>query len=310
MKRRRRVDWPYILGEAQQTPSVLERPVTGELGAVLSACNELATLDDPDAAIRKTVEIARRDLGFQRAGVFVFDRARSLMLGTWGTDMNGAIVDEHHIMYAVSETDRIAFQRAEKGEHFTVLQDCPLIEHRGSKTVVVGRGWVACTPIRSAGNALGIFFNDAGGSNARVSTTKQAHAAVLCAFLGTRLDLVRASRRGSADIATSESSTRRLTTAAAAMMAKDPALGGKELAAELDVSLAKLMRVFKAEMGVSLGEYRNRIRLDRFTVLLDTGERNLLQAALAAGFGSYAQFHRVFRAFRHLTPRDYLRRQA
>jgi transcriptional regulator GlxA family with amidase domain len=101
-----------------------------------------------------------------------------------------------------------------------------------------------------------------------------------------------------------------LTTTAAAMMAKDPALGGKELAAELDVSLGRLTRAFKAEMGVSLGEYRNRIRLDRFTVLLDTGERNLLQAALAAGFGSYAQFHRVFRAFRHLTPRDYLRRQA
>jgi AraC-like DNA-binding protein len=309
MKRRRRVDWAYVLGEAQATPSILERPVTGELGAVLTACNELATLDDPDVAIRKMVEVARRDLGFQRAGIFLLDRARSLMLGTWGTDMSGAIVDEHHIMYAVSDTDRSVFQRAEKGEHFTVLENCPLVEHRGSKTVVLGRGWVACTPIRSGSTALGILFNDAGGSNARVSPTKQAYAAILCAQLGPRLDPVRAAR-GSAEIAASESSTRRLTMAAAARMAKDPALGGKELAAELDVSLGRLMRVFKAEMGVSLGEYRNRIRLDRFTVLLDTGERNLLQAALAAGFGSYAQFHRVFRAFRHVTPRDYLRRQA
>ncbi len=32
----------------------------------------------------------------------------------------------------------------------------------------------------------------------------------------------------------------------------------------------------------------------------------LLQAALAAGFGSYAQFHRVFREVRRMTPREFL----
>ena len=57
---------------------------------------------------------------------------------------------------------------------------------------------------------------------------------------------------------------------------------------------------------MSLVEYRNRLRLDRFAVLLDRGRTNLLEAALAAGFGSYAQFHRVFRALRHMTPREYL----
>ena len=76
------------------------------------------------------------------------------------------------------------------------------------------------------------------------------------------------------------------------------------------MSLGRLARVFKAEMGMSLVEYRNRLRLDRFTALLDTGHRNLLEAALAAGFGSYAQFHRVFRALRHVTPSDYRRRRA
>jgi transcriptional regulator GlxA family with amidase domain len=90
------------------------------------------------------------------------------------------------------------------------------------------------------------------------------------------------------------------------MLAKDPAMGGKEIAAKLDISLSRLARVFKAEMGMSLVEYRNRLRLERFSVLLDRGRTNLLEAALAAGFGSYAQFHRVFRALRHMTPRDYL----
>jgi transcriptional regulator GlxA family with amidase domain len=92
------------------------------------------------------------------------------------------------------------------------------------------------------------------------------------------------------------------------MLAKDPAMGGKEIAGKLDISLSRLARVFKAEMGMSLVEYRNRLRLDRFGVLLDKGRTNLLEAALAAGFGSYAQFHRVFRALRHMTPREYLHR--
>ena len=73
-------------------------------------------------------------------------------------------------------------------------------------------------------------------------------------------------------------------------------------------SVGWFARVFKAEMGMSLVEYRNRLRLDRFAVLLDRGRTNLLEAALAAGFGSYAQFHRVFRGVRRMTPREFLRR--
>ena len=87
-------------------------------------------------------------------------------------------------------------------------------------------------------------------------------------------------------------------------------MGGKEIAAKLELSLSRLARVFKSEMGMSLVEYRNRLRLDRFEVLLDRGRTNLLEAALAAGFGSYAQFHRVFRALRHMTPREYLHKRA
>jgi methylphosphotriester-DNA--protein-cysteine methyltransferase len=70
-----------------------------------------------------------------------------------------------------------------------------------------------------------------------------------------------------------------------------------------------LARVFKRDMGMSLVEYRNRLRLDRFWILVDGGRPSLLEAALAAGFGSYAQFHRVFRAQRQVTPREYLRRR-
>ena len=310
MKRRRRVDWSVILAPDQPTPRVLHRRVPENLIALLSTLYEILALDDPDSILRRAVELARERIGLLRVGIFLLDRSRDLMLGTWGSDLHGALVDEHQIMYAVSNTDREAFRRAdEEGAHFTVFDDCPIVEHRGAQTLIRGRGWVACTPIRSAHATIGMLFNDAGGSGEPVDAARQAHAAILCALLGSALDPVRGSR-GLAVVTTPKSSRRGLTTAALAMLAKDPGLGGKDIAARLDVSLGRLARVFKSEMGMSLVGYRNRLRLDWFTLLLDTGHRNLLEAALTAGFGSYAQFHRVFRALRHATPSDYRRQRA
>ena len=229
------------------------------------------------------------------------------MLGTWGTDISGAIVDEHHIMYDVSDTDREAFRRAEEeGEHFTVFENCPIVEHHKGETRVVGRGWVACTPIRSTRAPIGMLFNDTGVSGAagRRGEAGARRDPVLAAGNDPRSDARLARSRRAAGARNRPA--RRLVTATVAMLAKDPAMGGKQIAARLDLSLSRLARVFKAEMGMSLVEYRNRLRLDRFAVLLDRGRTNLLEAALAAGFGSYAQFHRVFRALRHMTPREYL----
>ena len=81
---------------------------------------------------------------------------------------------------------------------------------------------------------------------------------------------------------------------------------GERLARELGVSPGHLARSFKREMGVSLVDYRNRLRIDRFFEAIHrTGSTsNLLDAALEAGFGSYAQFHRVYRKFLGTTPRD------
>ncbi len=57
-----------------------------------------------------------------------------------------------------------------------------------------------------------------------------------------------------------------------------------------------LSRLFKAQIGISLSRYRNQQRLRRFHLAYSNGERTtILAAAIAAGFGSYAQFYRVFR---------------
>ncbi len=69
-----------------------------------------------------------------------------------------------------------------------------------------------------------------------------------------------------------------------------------DLARVCGLEAAHLNRLFRRTMGVTLTDYRNRRRLERFWHLSRRfPERTLLACALDAGFGSYAQFHRVHR---------------
>ena len=84
----------------------------------------------------------------------------------------------------------------------------------------------------------------------------------------------------------------------------DPEAGGLDaLARTAGLSPSHLSRIFKAQTGVSITRFRNQRRLERFMVLYGNGRRTTaLAAALEAGFGSYAQFYRVFRAETGRTP--------
>lgn len=82
----------------------------------------------------------------------------------------------------------------------------------------------------------------------------------------------------------------------------------EELARRCGVSPSFLSRRFRQEVGVPLSRYRNSIRLGQFweSYGRDSG-RSLLEHALAAGFGSYAQFYRIFTEAYGNGPRDILR---
>jgi AraC-like DNA-binding protein len=83
------------------------------------------------------------------------------------------------------------------------------------------------------------------------------------------------------------------------------------LAHEAGLSPARLSRLFKLQAGISLTAFRQRKCLERFLRLYGRGARyTLLQAALEAGFGSYAQFHRVFAAVMRMSPAAYRRKIA
>ena len=68
------------------------------------------------------------------------------------------------------------------------------------------------------------------------------------------------------------------------------------LAKDVGLSASRLSRLFKLQMGLGLVEFRNLQRMERFFSIYGSGDGiTLLGAALEAGFGSYPQFHRVYR---------------
>jgi AraC-like DNA-binding protein len=146
-----------------------------------------------------------------------------------------------------------------------------------------------------------MMYSDAGLTDATVDATKQGNAAVLCTLLGLRLE----SLRGTGKVTYGPSARHPAVAAAVRMLTDDPSLRGGDIAKKLGVSLSRFARVFKSDTGLSLVDFRNQLRLERFLSLVDAGGANLLEAAYAAGFGSYSQFHRVFRALRGASPRDY-----
>ncbi len=61
------------------------------------------------------------------------------------------------------------------------------------------------------------------------------------------------------------------------------------------ISKSQLSRLFKTQTGMTLIEYRHKFFLERFMYIYGSGKTwTILEAAFEAGFGSYAQFYRVF----------------
>lgn len=83
-----------------------------------------------------------------------------------------------------------------------------------------------------------------------------------------------------------------------------------ELGRMVGLSPSRLSRLFKAQTGVGLVEFRQRQCLARCLSQLEMGpDQNLNLLAERAGFKSYSQFHRVFWAQMHMSPAQWLKRR-
>jgi AraC-like DNA-binding protein len=99
-----------------------------------------------------------------------------------------------------------------------------------------------------------------------------------------------------------------VASAARILSQSDEPVSLPKLARLSGISSARLSRLFKEQTGVSLTVFRQRNALDRFIRIFGQGRQySLIEAALRAGFGSYPQFHRVFRNHMKLSPAEYAR---
>lgn len=97
-----------------------------------------------------------------------------------------------------------------------------------------------------------------------------------------------------------------LSERAAGLLRQDGHLGRDALARQLGINRGDLSRHFQRDHGVSIAAYKNRLRVMAFLREVERHPENLMRAALAAGFGSYSQCHRVFHQLFEVGPRDYV----
>lgn len=109
------------------------------------------------------------------------------------------------------------------------------------------------------------------------------------------------------DVASNEPDVRPVVDQAARLIAQGDDRSVEALAAVLGIHPDSLSRQFHRDLGLTLVDYRNRCRLDRFLEHAVHQRATVLDAALSAGFGSYQQFHRIFRQHFDCSPRDYLK---
>ncbi len=257
--------------------------------------------------LRQAVELARERVGVERVGLFVQDpHSEGTMLGTWGTDLRGQTTDERELSHEISadyralllqvQSTRTRWLYYERAQHSSLEAGQPC---------VVGEGWLVVTPLVHNGELVGVVYNDSAISHAPMDEGKQVALAVFCSLLATQLS----ARRGQLAFSVApeqEGERGPVVQRVLAAVNQDPLVSARSLAKEMSISAGHVTRLFRTEMGMSLVEYRNRLRIQRFFGLVEKGGDNLLAAALAAGFGSYAQFHRVFRRVVGTTPREYI----
>jgi AraC-like DNA-binding protein len=275
--------------------------------SVLSAADELAACREANSMLRLATELARDRLGLERVGLYMRDRGadRIILRGTWGTGSRGETTDERSLFHEIGQRDYNALLDSRLAGGLGMYHaQAPLIANESGRTFVIGEGWLMATPLVAARDVVGVMYNDAALTHTPVDEGKQAAAAIFC----TLLAVLYLSKRGTVawQPLPRKSGQSPLVERILRALNDELPMTGERLAREFGVSPGHLARSFKREMGVSLVDYRNRLRIDRFFECIQRtgGNGNLLDAALEAGFGSYAQFHRVYRKFLGATPRD------
>ena len=82
-------------------------------------------------------------------------------------------------------------------------------------------------------------------------------------------------------------------------------IGVEDVAEEIHHSSSYLMRRFKAELGMSVGDYITKCKLEEACDLLTYGDRSLAEISAYLGYSSQSYFQNVFKKQYGITPMQY-----
>lgn len=82
--------------------------------------------------------------------------------------------------------------------------------------------------------------------------------------------------------------------------------GLTSLAMECGISSSRLSRLFNEQIGLSIVDYKNKLKLQQFIdCIKNNPEYSISEACYMVGFGSYSQFYKTFRQSFGISPKAY-----
>ena len=118
-----------------------------KLHSVIQRVSQATTLDD---LYQQAILEAQKHLYIDRLAIFIFDREKNEMVGTWGTDEDGNVKDETSFRGAIPDSPWVELTLASK-ENVEIWNDIDLLYYNK----VVGKGWNAMAAIWDGETPIG-----------------------------------------------------------------------------------------------------------------------------------------------------------
>ena len=141
--------------EALQNKMAEERQFQVYLKALHEIIIELTGIDQLDTFYKRAVELGRERLGFERLAMFLYNERDDTAVGTYGTDIQGNLVDERGVCFT-PDPNGIMQRSFDRVERFYLKEETTLY----NEEVAVGYGWNAAAVLWNGARNLGWFVAD------------------------------------------------------------------------------------------------------------------------------------------------------
>ncbi len=126
---------------------------------------ELTHINHLDDFYKRAVEFGLEHFGFDRIGLLLYDTENALVKGTYGTDAQGNLVDEHHISLNPANLTGILSRAFKSHTRFELDREADLF----SNFQPIGKGWNAVAVLSNGVERLGWLAIDNGAKHLPIS---------------------------------------------------------------------------------------------------------------------------------------------